>query len=44
MAYAPQQDRVQHKAGATQDLDQPVCGQFLEDSHPKPALQKETQT
>ena len=44
MAYAPEQDRVQDKAGATQYLDQRVWGQFLNDSHPKPALQKKTQS
>ena len=44
MADAPEQDRVQDKAGATQDVDQRVWGQFLNDSHPKPALQKKTQS
>ena len=42
MAYAPEQDRVQDKAGATQDVDQWVGGQLLDDFHPKPALQKKT--
>ena len=29
MAYTPEQDRVQDKAGATQDVDQWVGGQLL---------------
>ena len=42
MADTPEQDRVQNKAGATQEMDQWVGGQLLDDFHPKPALQKKT--
>ena len=40
MPYAPEQDRVEDKAGATRHVDQRVREHLLDDFHPKPALQK----
>ena len=42
MSYTPEQDGVQDKAGAAQDMDQWVGGQCLDDFYPKPPLQKKT--